>query len=45
MLETAEQNATSALVISDMAPAATPRLMDRVRDRIRSSLVRGERYV
>lgn len=35
MLETAERNATSPAVKSDMAPATTPRLMDRVRDRIR----------
>jgi len=35
MHETAERNATAAPVKSDMAPAATPRLMDRVRNRIR----------
>lgn len=34
MLETAEQNATSALVISDMAPAKPIRLLDQVRNRI-----------
>ena len=36
MLETAERNATPTPVKSDIAPAAhQPRLLDRVRDRIR----------